>query len=221
MNNILIVEDEQDLRELLEYELIKAQFKVTLFPDTKNIEVFLQNHEVDLLLIDRNLPQVEGSKFIEMQRKNGLDIPVIFLSAKVKKHDIEKGFERGADDYICKPFNLRELILRIRAVLNRTKKQEQTLLKHRDITIDVATKTLYINDTIKNITKLEYTIMVLFLENKNVVLDRYALMEAWGDVKMCSDKTINVALKRLRHKIDPDKNKGYIKTVRGFGYILC
>ena len=217
---IAIVEDEEDLLELLEYSLLKADFEVIGFLDTKNVEQLLDEEDIDLLIMDRNLPNVEGSEFVAELRKKGLDIPVIYLSAKDKESQVEEGFLRGGDDYITKPFNMNELILRIKAVLKRTKNySNDNTLTHRDMVLDKNSRTLTIDGDFIDITKLEFDLLHEFILNKNRVLDRDHLLEnVWRDTESFQYRTVNVAINRIKEKIDPDKTKEYIETVRGIGY---
>lgn len=117
---IVIVEDEEDILELLEYNLQKEGFETIGYLNTNNVSQLLEEEKIDLLLMDRNLPGVEGSEFVAELRKKGVQTPVIYLSAKNKESDIEEGFDRGADDYITKPFSPKEVSMRIKAVLKRT-----------------------------------------------------------------------------------------------------
>jgi len=221
--NIVIVEDEEDLLELLEYNLQKVGFETVGFLNTKTVVQILEEEEIDLLIMDRNLPGVEGSEFVQYLREKGMDIPVIFLSAKDKDVDIEEGFLRGGDDYITKPFNMNELILRVRSILKRTsKKYDEGKLSFRDLLLDKKTRELFVNDKAVEITKLEFDLLLEFVINKNSVLDRdYLLENVWGDSENYQYKTVNVAINRLKEKIDPQKDKEYIQTVRGIGYKLC
>ncbi len=221
--NIVIVEDEEDLLELLEYNLAKEGFETIGFLNTKTVAQILDEEDVDLLIMDRNLPGVEGSEFVKELREDGLDVPVIFLSAKDRDEDIEEGFERGGDDYITKPFNMKELILRVRSILKRTsKKHNEGKLIFRDLILDKSTRELLVNGKNVEVTKLEFDLLVEFIMNKNSVLERdYLLENVWGDSENYQYKTVNVAINRLKEKIDPHKSKDYIQTVRGVGYKLC
>jgi len=221
--NIVIVEDEEDLLELLEYNLSKEGFETIGFLNTKTVEQILDEEDIDLLIMDRNLPGVEGSEFVATLREKGFDIPVIFLSAKDRDEDIEEGFVRGGDDYITKPFNMKELILRVRSILKRTtKKIHEGKVTFRDLVLDKATRELFVNGKPVEVTKLEFDLLVEFILNKNSVLDRdYLLENVWGDSENYQYKTVNVAINRLKEKIDPQKDKDYIQTVRGVGYKLC
>ncbi len=220
---IVIVEDEEDLLELLEYTLDKEGFEVIGFLNTKTVTQILEEEEIDLLIMDRNLPGVEGSEFVATLREDGVLTPVIYLSAKNRDSDIEEGFLRGGDDYMTKPFNMKELILRVKALLRRTtKKYNDGQISHRDLRLDKSTRELSVDDKAIEITKLEFDLLYEFIINKNSVLDRdYLLDNVWGDTELYQYKTVNVAINRLKEKIDPDKTKEYIQTVRGVGYRLC
>lgn len=221
--NIVVVEDEEDLLELIEYNLSKEGFEVIGFLNTKTVEQILEEEEIDLLIMDRNLPGVEGSEFVSSLREDGIMIPVIYLSAKNRDSDIEEGFMRGGDDYITKPFNMNELILRVKAILKRTtKKHSEGKVSHRDLLLDKSTRTLMVDGKAVDVTKLEFDLLYEFIINKNNVLDRdYLLENVWHDTQMYQYRTVNVAINRLKEKIDPDKTKDYIQTVRGVGYKLC
>jgi DNA-binding response OmpR family regulator len=220
---IVVVEDEEDLLELIEYNLNKEGFDTIGFLNTKTVEQILEEEEIDLLIMDRNLPGVEGSEFVAQLRKNGIVIPTIFLSAKNSDTDIEEGFVRGGDDYLTKPFNMKELVLRVKALLRRTnKKINDEVVAYRDMLLDKGLRTLKIEGNSVDITKLEFELLYEFIKNKHRVLDRdYLLENVWDDAEDYQYKTVNVAINRLKEKIDPDKTKEYIETVRGVGYKLC
>ena len=220
---IVIVEDEEDLLELLEYNLEKEGFEAIGFLNTKTVTQIIDEEDIDLLIMDRNLPGIEGSEFVQELRNSGVIIPVIYLSAKNRDIDIEEGFLRGGDDYITKPFNMKELILRIKAILRRTsKKVDKGNLSHRDLFLDISSRTLLVDGQKVDVTKLEFNLLCEFIINKNSVLDRdYLLENVWKDSEEYQYRTVNVAINRLKDKIDPDKTKDYIQTVRGVGYKLC
>lgn len=220
---ILIVEDEEDILELIEFHLSKEGFETMGFLNTKQVSKALEEESVDLILMDRNLPGAEGSEYVASLRQKGMTTPVIFISAKAKDKEIEEGFERGGDDYLTKPFRMRELILRVKAMLRRTQKNSyEGMLTHRDITLNLASRTVLIDTTPVELTKLEFDLLYALITNHNVVLDReYLLENVWGGDEIYQDRTVNVAINRLKEKIDPDKTKEYIKTVRGVGYTLC
>ncbi|MCK4737227.1 MAG: response regulator transcription factor [Sulfurimonas sp.] len=220
---IVAVEDEEDLLELIEYNLGKEGFEVIGFLNTRTVTQILEEEDIDLLIMDRNLPGVEGSEFVQELRKDGILTPVIYLSAKNSDSDIEEGFMRGGDDYLTKPFNMKELILRVKSILRRTtKKIEDGNLSYRDLLLDKSSRTLSVDGKNVDITKLEFNLLCEFVINKNSVLDRdYLLENVWNDGEEYQYRTVNVAINRLKEKIDPDKTKDYIQTVRGVGYKLC
>jgi len=221
---VIVVEDQEDLLEVIEYNLTKAGYEVMGFLNTKKLSQAFEQEEVALIIMDRNLPGVEGSEFIQAQRAKGMDIPVLFLSAKTKSSEIEEGFERGGDDYLTKPFNMNELLLRVKAILKRTNKTpvNDQRLSYRDIEIDLAQRSVLVGDVPVELTKLEFDLLSTFVQNKNVVLDRDFLLEnVWKSDDFFQDRTVNVAINRLKEKIDPTKEKTYFKTIRGVGYTLC
>ncbi len=219
---IVIVEDEEDILELIEYNLEKEGFDTIGFTSTKNVAQLLEEESVDLLIMDRNLPGVEGSEFVAQMRDIGVETPVIYLSAKNKESDIEEGFERGGDDYITKPFDMQELFYRIQAVLRRTQASQLShKVKFRDIELDLRSREVFIDGQTVELTKLEFDLLHIFIESKNTVLKRdYLLKHVWGKNENYQGRTVNVAINRLKEKIDPDKTKDYIKTVRGIGYTM-
>ena len=215
---IVIIEDEEDILELLEYHLQKAGYETIGFNSTKNVEKFLEEEEPSLLIVDRNLPLVEGSEFISDMREKGYDIPVIFLSAKDSDQAIDEGFLRGGDDYITKPFRMQELLHRVQAILRRTGKTEQTKLKHRDLLLDIEAQSLTINETPIKLTKMEFKLLYTFIKHPNKALPREFLIDEISEESQ--GKTINVAINRLKNKIDPNGEKEYISSVWGVGYKL-
>ena len=219
---VLIVEDEEDILELLEYTLQKEGFETIGFLNVDSkVKKLLDEEEIDLILMDRNLPGSEGTSFINDIRKDGYANPVIYVTAKDKDEDILEGFDAHADDYITKPFNLKELTARVKAVIKRTSK-DVDILKVRDIIYKASNKKFYINDTPIELTHLEHDLFLEFFKNKDILMTREHLLNTvWDDSFDKKVKTVNVAIKRLKAKIDPDGTKEYIKSVRGEGYIFC
>jgi DNA-binding response OmpR family regulator len=218
---VLIVEDEEDILDLVEYTLGKIGYETIGCLDTTNVKSILDEETIDLIIMDRNLPGIEGSVFIKSIRQMGYNEPVIYLSAKDSSEHILEGFDRGGDDYITKPFNLDELKARVQAVIKRSSKENE-ILKHKDIVYNSKNKSFYIEDKSIRLTHLEHDLFLEFLKNKDILLSRETLLEnVWPDSFDKKIKTVNVAIKRLKEKIDPDGKKEYIKSVRGEGYILC
>ena len=224
MNNklILIIEDEEDILELLEYTLQKEGYETIGFLTIdKNVKKVLDEEKIDLILMDRNLPGVEGTSFINEIKKQGYSTPVIYVTAKDKDEDIIDGFDSYADDYITKPFNIKELCARIKAVIKRSSK-EVDVLKIKDIVYKSSNKKFYINDEELELTHLEHDLLLEFIKNKDILMTREHLLNTvWQDSLDKKEKTVNVAIKRLKAKIDPTGEKDYIRSVRGEGYIFC
>lgn len=222
---ILIIDDDNDILELLEYTLSNAGYEVIGFLNTKHVRQVLLEEKINLIIMDRSLPDIEGSLYIEMLRNKNINIPVIFLSAKDSRQDIKDGLTKGADDYITKPFDMEELILRIRAVLKRYKQESVDVIKnitHKDILLDLNLHTATIDSKDIALTKLETTLLKVLITNKSRVLDRaFLLKNVWSDMEGINPKTVNVAIKRLKEKIDPSGEREYIKTIRGVGYLLA
>lgn len=222
--HILIVEDDSDILELLEYNLLSAGYDVFGFLNTKYVRQVLSEECVDLIIMDRNLPEIDGGLYVEMLRNKNINIPVIFLSAKDSIEDIKDGFLKGADDYVTKPFNMDELLLRIKAVLRRYHSElikNGSVMEYKDIKIDSNMRTVMIDGENIEITKLEIAILKVMISNQGRVLDRdFLLKQIWKDSENIRQKTVNVAMKRLKEKIDPLRQKEYIKTIRGVGYLM-
>lgn len=220
-HTILIVDDEEDILDLIQYTLNKEGYDVITCVDTLNVKDILDEEDIALILMDRNLPSVEGSLFIATLRDEGYNQPVIYVSAKDSDDDILEGFTRGGDDYITKPFNLNELKARVQALIKRTQKVE-SVIKVKDITYFTSNKTFSIDGVVIKLTHLEHDLLLEFIKNqKNLLTREYLLDSVWKDSEKKQSKTVTVAIKRLKEHIDPDGNKNYIKAVRGEGYIFC
>lgn len=218
---IVIIEDEEDILELIEYHLEKEGYSVTGFLSTENVEQFLEEERPSLMLVDRNLPGMEGSEFVAYLREIGYDIPVIFLTAKAKESELEEGFDAGGDDYMCKPFSPKELTLRVKALLKRSGVlQKQNRLKHKLLTIDLTKKDLFIEAQAVSLTKLEFKLLHTFMKHIDKALTRDFLRdEVWGvEGEGVNDNAVNVAINRLKNKIDPQNEQNYFHPVWGVGY---
>ncbi len=219
---IIVIEDEPDILELLEYHLEKEGYTVTGFLSTENVEQFLEEENPALMIVDRNLPGVEGSEFVSKIRDLGYDIPVLFLTARDKESDLEEGFHSGGDDYMTKPFSSKEFLLRIAALLKRSGATSSDKVKYRDMILDLQKRELFIENKRIELTNLEFKLLYTFVKNPHQPLDRdYLRDEVWGDDSAnFHDKTINVAMNRLKKKIDPEGVKEYFAPVWGVGYKL-
>ena len=219
---ILIVEDEEDILELLEYTLQKETYETIGFLTVnEKLEKVLDEETIDLILMDRNLPGIDGTTFINKIKEKGHNSPVIYLTAKDKDEDILDGFDSHADDYITKPFNIKEMLARVKSVIKRTSKDIE-ILKIKDITYKATNKKFSIDSQEIELTHLEHDLFLEFFKNKDILMTREHLLETvWEDSYDKKLKTVNVAIKRLKAKIDPNNTKKYIKSIRGEGYIFC
>ena len=211
MITIGIIEDEEDLLELLEFTLKNKGFDVVGFLNTKNVRKFIQEETPDLLIVDRNLPDVEGSVFVQEIKKEGYNIPIIYLTAKVDDNEVLEGFNRGADDYIRKPFNMNELIARINAVLKRYN-LKANIISYKNYHLNLERKSLLYKGNEINLTPSEFKILKFFFENQKRVVSREEIMRAF---EINNEKSVNVAINRLNHKIN-----FILENVRGIGYKL-
>lgn len=218
---ILIVEDEEDILDLLEYNLSKEGYETIGALNANSVEKMLDEENIDVLIMDRNLPNCEGSELVEKLRKKGYSQPVVFLTAKDKEEDKLEGFEAGGDDYITKPFSVKELLARVNAMVKRAKKDTDTI-KIKDILYKEKSKEFFIDGKFVDLTQLERALLLELIKNQGVLLSRdYLLSTIWKDGYDKKEKTVNVAIKRLKEKIDYDKTKNYIKSIRGEGYMFC
>lgn len=218
---ILVVDDEEDLCEILKFNLEMEGYQV----DTANSAeeaLKLDLPSYNLLLLDVMMGEISGFKMASMMKKNKdtAGIPIIFITAKDTENDTITGFNLGADDYISKPFSLREVIMRVKAVLRRTSNvqtREQEQLQYRDLVIDIPKKKVTISGEEISLTKKEFEILLLLLQNQGRVFSREDILaKVWHDEVYVLDRTIDVNITRLRKKIG---NYGkYIVTRLGYGY---
>ena len=227
MNKVLILDDDSDILELIKLSLEKVGFEVISAENSKKARQIFQNDDFSLLIVDRTLPCIDGLEFVKNIRKSGNTIPVIFLTAKSELEERLDGFKIGGDDYITKPFDIKEFIARVQALLRRSQitiEMNSKIISYRDIKLNPDSYSVYISSKPINLTKLEFKLLKEFMEKPRVVLTRnYLLENVWDCIffdENCNDKTVNIAIKRLRSKIDPDGSKQYIQSVRGIGYKL-
>jgi len=219
---ILIVDDEEDLCEILQYNLTNEGYKTDIAHSAEEaLKRSPQNY--DLLMLDVMMGQMSGFKLADKLRKEmDLNIPVIFLTAKDAENDILTGFSLGADDYITKPFSVNELTARVKAVLKRTnpgKNKSQGMVKLGDIELDTIRKRLIIDDDKVELTKKEYEILKLLIENQGKVFSREdILLRIWGGDVIVTDRTVDVNITRLRTKLG--KYGQNLKNKTGYGYFF-
>ncbi|AEM78994.1 two-component system, OmpR family, alkaline phosphatase synthesis response regulator PhoP [Thermoanaerobacter thermohydrosulfuricus] len=226
-HTVLVIEDEIHILELLRYNLEAAGYKVITSENGKEgLDKALEG-KPDLVILDLMLPDVDGLEICKILKKNDetKNIPIIMLTAKSEEFDKVLGLELGADDYITKPFSVRELLARIKAVLRRTQQPEEEkegIIKFGDIVIDTGKHLVYKKGKVLELTLKEFELLKLLSQNMGKVLTRdYLLDKVWGYEYAGETRTVDVHIRHLRKKIeDDDKSPVYIETVRGIGYKL-
>ena len=215
MFTILVVEYSETIIMGLKYALEQEKFKVKV---AKNIKQARNEKEYDLILLDITLPDGNGFDLFK-EIKEDTNVPVIFLTARDEEFNIVKGLDLGAEDYVVKPFKVRELISRIKVVLRRYNKIPQNFIECNGIIIDTENREVKYNEKNIELTSLEYKILLMLFSNKNKLVTREMLLDKIWDVagNFVNDNTLTVYIKRIREKIGDSEGK-IIKTVRGIGY---
>jgi len=217
---ILIVDDDEVIREVLEFNLANEGFEITCAVSAEEALKKLKP-EHSLILLDIMMGGMSGYRFAEELRKKGNDIPIIFLTAKDTENDMLTGFSVGGDDYIAKPFSIKEVIVRVKAVLKRQKNKpapENTeKLTFNDLTIDIHTKEVFIKSQKIELTKTEYKLLIFLLNNSNRVVSREEIIDTiWSETPYITERTVDVHITRLRKKLE---NYAHLITNQaGFGY---
>ena len=220
VSKILIVEDDRTTAMGIEFSLQSEGYSVVTAHDCRTAFKELKNNRFGLILLDLNLPDGSGYEICKKVRENS-DTPVIFLTAVDEETNVVMGLDLGADDYITKPFRLRELLSRIKAILRRSQRGLDNNLKINDVVIRVDEVRVFKGATEIFLTSLEYRLLLTMFSNKNKIFTRENLLASIWDVagNYVNDNTLTVYIKRLREKIeDNPHNPQIIKTVRGMGY---
>ena len=222
MIHVLVVEDDTTIASGLAYSLEQEQFAVTLAGTVKEAKAILAEQSLSLCLLDISLPDGSGYEVCKVIKARG-DIPVIFLTACDDEVNVVMGLDMGADDYITKPFRIRELISRINSVLRRYHQSETKANVYYvgDISVKTNEAKVYRGNREIFLTALEYRLLLIFIKNQGQVLSRNQLLEGIWDVSgdFVNDNTLTVYIKRLREKLEDSKDsESMIQTVRGLGY---
>ncbi|WP_418223752.1 response regulator transcription factor [Clostridium isatidis] len=219
---ILIIEDDEDISEILKYSLLKEGYKVKINPNGLETEYEINNFKPDLILLDIMLNDTDGFNVCRNIVK--YKIPIIMLTARVDILDKILGLELGADDYITKPFDIREVITRIRVALRRREEIKDMLIKKDGeiilgkIKINESARTSYIEDTEVKLKPKEFDLLLFLAKNKNKVYSREQLLDLlWGYDYYGDSRTVDVHITRLRSKF---KNNINIETIFGVGYVI-
>lgn len=226
MSRILIIEDEENLAKFVEMELQHEGYETDVELDGRAGLQAALNEDFDLILLDLMLPELNGIEVARRVRELK-STPIIIMTARDSVIDRVSGFDHGADDYIVKPFAIEELLARVRALLRRISiedghnKEHQTTVKYKDLTIEKENRVVRRGDDVINLTKREYELLLILMENINVVMSRKDLLsKVWGYDSKVETNVVDVYIRYLRNKIDRPGEKSYIQTVRGTGYVI-
>lgn len=219
---ILLAEKDQEHLEFMEFHFSKEGFQTVGLFSIETLLETIQAHSIDLVVlagISKNPKELEN---IHLIRHYGIDLPLIYITDIYSKEELFRAFEMGCDDYLAKPVTMRELILRSKSILRRsTKALPEKVLIYKDIMMDIGSYTVTVENRPVELTKLEFELLRILIKNKNTTLTReYLLKEVWGSEENYKTETVNVAITRLKEKIDPEKRKNYIRPLRGVGYSL-
>ena len=220
--HILIVEDEQPIREMVMFALASAGYEAHEAADARQAQTVIAERLPDLLLLDWMLPGISGIDFARRLKKDDLtrELPIIMLTARAEEADKVQGLESGADDYITKPFSPRELVARIRAVLRRgAPTADHEILRADDLTLDLASHRVSSGDTLLEIGPTEYRLLEFFMSHPERVYSRGQVLDrVWGSNVYVEERTVDVHIRRLRKVLEPHGHDVLIQTVRGAGY---
>ncbi len=224
---ILVVDDEPAVSDLLAYNLQKAHYEVMVAPDGQEALRLSREISPDLILLDLMIPEVDGLDVCRELRKSS-DVPIIMITARGEEIDRVVGLELGADDYVTKPFSVRELMARIKAVLRRTESDDKgsapssVLHGPGNLQMDIDARTVFVGDSPLKLTRLEFDLLYHLLSNTGRVLTRERLLEqAWGYDFAGDTRAVDSAIKRLRAKLHAASGSAEtIEAVRGVGYRL-
>lgn len=224
MSYILIVDDETTITDIIEFNLLKEGFEVKSVHDGKEALLSVSEKEPDLMLLDVMMPEMDGFKTLELLRQK-YKFPILMLTAKEEESDKVRGLELGADDYITKPFGIRELIARVEANLRRVPKSKPavTSIELGDIRLDLTILQAYKYDKPVELTLREFEVLKYLMQHPNEVFSRAQLLkDVWGYDYVGDVRTVDVTIRRVREKIDEkvDDDYKYIKTRRTMGYYI-
>lgn len=220
---IFLLEDEGAIGIGLEYSLKQEGYEVVWSRTQAEAMRFISEETFDLFLLDVNLPDGNGYDVCRKIKSMG-DYPVIFLTVIEEEVNVVMGLELGADDYITKPFRLKELLARVKSVLRRYYRESaDSVLRYRDLVVNTSEAKVFCSEKEVVLTAMEYRLLLVLMKNRGTVLSRNNLLENLWDIEgnFVDDNTLSVYVKRLRDKLEADvSHPQYIKTVRGRGYMI-
>lgn len=225
-NRVLVVDDEESIVKLISYTFKQAGFEVFTAENGRQGLEIVKREYPDLIILDLMLPEIDGMELCRKLRQDGINVPIIMLTAKDDEIDRVLGLEIGADDYVTKPFSPRELVARVKAVLRRTGENDghsnQGIIKCGDIVVDSNKYEVTAFGNHVELTPREFELLLYLAQNMGRVLSRDLLLDkVWGYEFAGDTRIVDVHISHLREKIERDaRNPAYIKTVRGVGYKL-
>jgi two-component system, OmpR family, phosphate regulon response regulator PhoB len=222
-DTVLIVDDEELIRETVALHLTDDGFKAVMAEDGRQaLDLMRQRDRVDLIILDLMLPFLNGLDLCRLLRREGNMVPILMLTAKGSETDRVVGLEVGADDYLTKPFGMRELSARCRALLRRERRilPQQVILRYQELWMNLDECRVMVRDALTELSPKEFRLLELFMRNPRRVWSREQLLErVWGPDFMGDSKTVDVHIRWLREKLELDPSRPvYLVTVRGFGY---
>ncbi|NDI36903.1 response regulator transcription factor [Chengkuizengella sediminis] len=225
MIRILIIEDEKSLARFIELELRHEGFDTKIASDGREGLSLAIEEKWELILLDLMLPSLNGTEICRRLRANKIDTPIIMLTARDSVFDRIYGLDSGADDYLAKPFEIGELLARIRSLFRRMNRMDfikkSNQLSYKDLLVDQDACIVKQEDDTIQLTKREYELLTVFMKNINRVLTREMLLDiVWGFESSVETNVVDVYVRYLRNKLDSDSPSRYIETVRGIGYVM-
>ncbi|MCD2521857.1 response regulator transcription factor [Mammaliicoccus lentus] len=217
-----MIEDEQNLARFIELELKHEDYEVEICYDGESGLNQALTDDYDCILLDLMLPKMNGLEVCRRIRREK-NTPIIMITAKGDTYDKVIGLDYGADDYIVKPFDIEELLARIRVIIRRnvTLESDTSTIEINDIKIDKNAFSVYIGGESVDLTKTEYELLLLLAENQNYVLQREQILNhVWGYESEVETNVVDVYIRYLRNKLKPFKKENIIETVRGVGYVI-
>lgn len=216
MAKLLIVDDEKNIREVVkEYSLLNG-YEVDEAENGVDALNLYNRNDYDCVILDIMMPKLDGYATCK-QMKATKQIPIIMLSARQEEYDKLLGFELGVDDYMVKPFSPKELMARVKVILDKTYRAKKKRLEYKTLVVDVEGRTVYVDNEVANLTPKEIDLLIYFMENPNIALSREKLLEeVWHYDFFGDDRTVDAHVKMLRHNIK--EYRDLIVTVRGMGY---